>query len=49
MSKTTLANLLEGAGVAAITTGCALIDATLGLICGGVLLVLFGLAVERGS
>ena len=41
-----LSTFLELAGVVAITWGCALIAPFLGFIVGGVVLILFGLAVD---
>lgn len=44
-----LAAILQLIGVAAVTTGAALISPAVGFIVGGVLLVLLGLAFERGA
>ncbi|HEY7823782.1 MAG TPA: hypothetical protein VIG24_13150 [Acidimicrobiia bacterium] len=44
-----LAAILQLTGVAAVTTGAALIAPAVGFIVGGVLLVLLGLAFERGA
>lgn len=44
-----LAAILQLTGVAAVTTGAALIAPAAGFIVGGLLLTLLGLALERGG
>lgn len=44
-----MAAILQLGGLIAITTGAALIAPAAGFIVGGVLLTLFGLALERAS
>ena len=44
-----VAALLQVAGIVAITVGAALVALPAGLIVGGVLVILLGLAMERGG
>lgn len=44
-----MAAIIQLAGLVAITVGAALIAPAAGFIVGGFLLVMFGVAVERGN
>lgn len=44
-----MATILQTAGAAAITIGVALVYPPAGLIVGGLLTILFGVAMERGN
>lgn len=44
-----IATVVQLLGLAAVTAGCALVAVWLGLIVGGVLAVVAGVALERGE
>lgn len=44
-----MATILQAAGAATITLGMALIYVPAGVITGGILAILFGIALERGN